>query len=70
MSMTRKGVGKTNDWQNRADLEDPTSLLDQVYLGFTQRAAQVNNGTVIEHDKFFHQNEKEKTCQCDYRCER
>ena len=34
--------------QNKVDLEDPSSLLDPVHLGRTQRAAQVNNRIVME----------------------
>ena len=34
--------------QTQVDLEDPVSLLDQVNLECTQRAAQVNNTIVIE----------------------
>ena len=32
----------------KIDLEDPVSFIDQVYLGCTRRAAQVNNSIVVE----------------------
>ena len=45
-----KVSGQTNNmpkmWaslEKKVDLEDPTSLLDQVYLGCTHQPAQVNN---------------------------
>ena len=34
--------------QKKIDLEDQVSFIDQVYLGCTQRAAQVNNSIVVE----------------------
>ena len=34
--------------QSNVDLDDPVSFTDQVYLGCTQRAAQVNNNIVME----------------------
>ena len=34
--------------QKKTDLEDQVSFIDQVYLGCTQRAAQVNNSIVVE----------------------
>ena len=39
--------------QNKVDLDDPGSHTDQVYLGCTQRAAQVNNIIVIENQILF-----------------
>ena len=39
--------------QNKVDLEDPTSLLDQVYLECTQRAAQGNHRIVMGKQKLF-----------------
>ena len=35
------------------DLEDSVSFTDQVCLGCTQRAAQVNNRTVMENQKLY-----------------
>ena len=39
--------------QHKVDLEDQTSPLDQVYLGCTQRAAQVNNRIVMRKQMLF-----------------
>ena len=39
--------------QKKVDLNDPVSFTDQVYLGYTQRAAQVNNRIVMNTKEFF-----------------
>ena len=39
--------------QSKVDFEDPTSQLDQVYLGSIQRASQVNNTIAMEKQKLF-----------------
>ena len=39
--------------QNNIDLYDPKSFTDEVYLGCTQRASQVNNRIVMERLIFF-----------------
>ena len=40
-------------FQNKVDLEDPASQLDQVYLGCIERAAQVNARLVMDIQKLF-----------------
>ena len=47
------------------DLEDPTSLLDQVYRGCTQRAAQVNNRIGLDKTETVLEADQHK-----YRCQR
>ena len=42
--------------QKKVDLEDPVSLLDLVYLGCTQRAAQGNTRIVMEKQKLLSKN--------------
>ena len=39
--------------QKKVDLNDPVSFTDQVHLGCTQRAAQVNNIHVMDKQKLF-----------------
>ena len=39
--------------QKKIDLEDQVSFIDQVFLGCTQRATQVNNSIVVERQKLF-----------------
>ena len=48
-----KNLPKICATAKETDLEDPVSFTDQVYLGCTQRAAQVNNRTVMENQKLF-----------------
>ena len=60
MWMTSKLAGKTEDieptWKilmEDVDLGEPTSLLDHVFLGCTQRECQISNGIVAKHRDMF-----------------
>ena len=56
VKMAGKNSDKPKMWatlQNKVDLNDPVSFLDQVCLGCTQRAAQVNTRIVMEEQKMF-----------------
>ena len=51
MKTARKTQNMPKMWatlQKKVDLDDPVSLLDPVYLGCTQRAAQVDNRIVMD----------------------
>ena len=56
IKMARKTQNMPKMWailQNNVGLDDAVSFTDQVYLGCTQRAAQVNNRIVMEKQKLF-----------------
>ena len=42
-----------NNLTNKVDLENPTTFLDQIYLGCTQRECKPNNCLVHGHRKMF-----------------